>query len=191
MASSTDAWNKYQKWCRLVILLHEGGEEIVKNILDHIGVDITDGAEIYKKLKPHEKTKIKKKLPYLQQLLLPPGGVVDATKLDFSALCHIIEVLDTDKQFPLIGELRNRRNKFFHMSAEDKDMTEQQFNKYWKEISQLLTDFGYDVNMLTGLKTDNQLNEDHKKILDHIKGKVEEKFLFFLIFSKTIQRINY
>ena len=71
------------------------------------------------------------------------------------------------------------------MSAEDKDMTEQQFNKYWKEISQLLTDFGYDVNMLTGLKTDNQLNEDQKKILDHIKGKVEEKFLFFLTFSKN------
>ena len=46
-------------------------------------------------------------------------------------------------------------------------------------------DFDYDVNMLTGLKTDNQLNEDHKKILDHIKGKVEEKFLFFLIFSKN------
>ena len=60
MASSTHAWNKYQKWCRLVILLHEGGEEIVKNILDHIGVDITDGAEIYKKLKLHEKTTIKK-----------------------------------------------------------------------------------------------------------------------------------
>ena len=174
MASSADVWNKYREWCRLVILLHEGGEQIVKDILDHIGVDITDGGKIYQKLKAHENTKIKKKPLYLQRILLPPSGVVDATKLDFSALCHIIEVLDTHKQFPLIRELKNRRNDFFHMSVDDKDMTEQQFNKYWKEISQLLTDFGYDVNRLASLKTDDQLNEDHKKRLDHIKGRVKE-----------------
>ena len=173
MASSTAAWNKHKKWCRLVILLHEGGEKIVKDILVHIGVDITDGAKIYKILKDEE-TKIKKKPLYLKQLLLPPGGVVDTTKLDFSALCYIIEVLDKQKKFPLIGQLKNRRNDFFHMSDEDKDMTEQQFNKYWNEVSKLLKDFGYDVNMLTGLKTEYQLSEDHKKRLDHIQGRVEE-----------------
>lgn len=176
MASPADAWNKYRKWCRLVILLHEGGEKIVKDILGQMGVDITDGVEIYQKLKPHEKTVLKKMPRYLQPTLLPASGVVDATKLDFSARCHIIEILDTSKQFPLIGELRNRRNEFFHMSVEKKDMTGQEFNKYWKEISQLLTDFNYDVNMLIGLKTDDQF--------DHIKGNVQKSFLYFTIFFK-------
>ena len=182
MTSPADPWNKYRKWCRLVILLHEGGEEIVKDILDQIGVDITDGAKIYQKLKPYEKTKLKNKPGYLKKILLPLSEVVDTSKLDFSARCHIIEVLDTHKQFPLIGKLRNRRNDFFHMSVEEKDMTEQQFNKYWKDISQLLKDFGYDVNILIGLKTDDQLSEDHRKRLDHIKGRLEESFLFFMIF---------
>ena len=176
MASPADAWNKYRKWCRLVILLHEGGEKIVKDILGQMGVDITDGVEIYQKLKPHEKTVLKKMPRYLQPTLLPASGVVDATKLDFSARCHIIEILDTSKQFPLIGELRNRRNEFFHMSVEKKDMTGQEFNKYWKEISQLLTDFNYDVNMLIGLKTDDQF--------DHIKGNIQKSFLYFTIFFK-------
>ena len=182
MASPADPWNKYQKWCRLVILLHEGGEKIFKDILDQIGVDITDGAEIYQKLKPYEKTKLKKKPDYLKKIFLPPSQVVDASKLDFSARCHIIEILDTCKKFPSIGKLRNKRNEFFHMSVEEKDMTEQQFNKYWKDISQLLTDCGFDVNMLIGLKTDNQLNEDHKKRLDQIIGRVEDSFLFFTFF---------
>ena len=59
MASPTDAWNKHRNWCRLVILLHEGGESIVKQILSKMGVDITDGSQIYKKMKPHEKKNTK------------------------------------------------------------------------------------------------------------------------------------
>ena len=62
------------------------------------------------------------------------------------------------------------------MSVEKKDMTGQEFNKYWKEISQLLTDFNYDVNMLIGLKTDDQF--------DHIKGNIQKSFLYFTIFFK-------
>ena len=174
MASSpADVWNKYRKWCRLVILLHEGGEDLVKDILGKMGVNITDGAEIYQKLEPYKKM-IKKTIPhYLQKTLLPPSKDIDTTELDFSARCHIIAVLDTHKQYQSIGKLRKRRNDLFHMSVEKRDMTEQQFNNQWNEISQLLTCLGYDVNILVGIKTDNHLKEQHKKILDHIEGRVE------------------
>ena len=173
MACPTDVWNRYRKWCRLVILLHEGGENLVKDILGQMGVDVTDGAKIYQKLKPHEKVILKTKPHYLQRTLLPPSKVIDATKLDFSAKCHIIEVLDSKKQFPLIGELRNSRNDLFHMSVNERDMTEQQFTNHWDEISQLLTNFGYDIGILKGLKTDNHLKKEHKKRLDDIEGRVE------------------
>ena len=173
MASPADPWNKHRNWCRLVILLHEGGENIVKCILDQMGVDITDGSEIYQKMKPYEKNRLKKVPYYLQKDLLPDSKVVDTTKMDFSALCHIIEVLDAQIQFPLIEKLRKKRNDLFHMSDDEKNMRNQQFNHYWDEISQLLTNLGYDVSKLISLKTEDHLSEELKKRLDHIEGRVK------------------
>ena len=165
MASPVDAWNKHQNWFRLVILLLEGGESIAKYILSQMGVDITDGSEIYQKMKSHEKNRLKKVPHYLRKDLLPDNKVVDATKLDLPALCHIIQVLDTQRQFPKIEKLRQTRNDLFHKSDDERSMGDQQFNSYWDEISQLLKDLGYDVNKLIYLK----------KTVDyyHIEGKVK------------------
>ena len=165
MASPTDAWNKHRNWCRLVVLLHEGGETIVKQILSKMGVDITDGSQIYQKMKPHEKNRLKTVPPYLKKDLLPDNKVVDTTKLDFSARCHIIQVLDTQTQFPNITKLRKTRNYWFHMSDDAKNMGDQQFNNYWDEISQLLKDLGYDVSKLMNLKKTVDLY--------HIEGRVK------------------
>ena len=112
------------------------------------------------------KKKILKTVPhYLRKDLLPDKEVVDATKLDFSARCHIIQVLDTQTQFPKIKKLRETRNYFFHMSDDRKNMGDQQFNNYWDEISQLLKDFGYDVSKLMNLKKTADLY--------HIEGRVK------------------
>ena len=54
MASPPAVWNKCRKWCRLVILLHAGGKTLLKDLLNKLGVDITDGAEISWKLEPQE-----------------------------------------------------------------------------------------------------------------------------------------
>ena len=71
-------------------------------------------------------------------------------------------------------------------------MTEQQFNNHWGEISKLLTDLGYDINILVGLKTDDHLSEDYKKrlkdIIPHracIKARVELLFLFNFLNNNT------
>ena len=171
MVSPGDAWNKHRNWCRLVILLHEGGESIVKRILVQMGVDITNGSEIYQIMKLHEKNRLKKVPYYLRKDPLPDSKVVNTTKLDFSARCHIIQILDTQTQFPKIEKLRDKRNDLFHKSDDEKNMGDQQFNKYWDEISQLLTDFGYDVSKLINLKTVE---------LYHIEGMVEQSFFFFI-----------
>ena len=171
MASPADAWNKHRNWCRLVILLHEGGESIVKRILGIMGVDIKDGSDIYQKMKLHEKNRLKKVPYYLRKDLLPDSKVVDVTKLDFSARCHIIKVLDTQRQFPEIEKLREKRNDLFHKSDDEKNMGDQQFNNYWDDISQLLKDLGYDVSKLISLKRTVDLY--------HIEGRVEKSFIFF------------
>ena len=182
MDSLQDIWDKYQKWCRLVILLHEGGETICKDILYKMGIaDLSNGAEIYQKLETH-KEKIKKMAFYQQKILLPYGKVIDTSKLDVSLQTHIIRILDTTKNYPLIGKLRDHRNELFHMSECRRDMTERQFKKYWDQISELLTAHCFDVNKLNYLKTDNHLNRTHEKrfkdILHHVKGKVELLLLF-------------
>ena len=71
-------------------------------------------------------------------------------------------------------------------------MTEQQFNIHWDEFSKLLTDFGYDINILVGLNTDGHLNEDYKKRLkyiiphlDCIKVRVELLFFFNFLNNNT------
>ena len=69
--------------------------------------------------------------------------------------------------------MRRKQNDLFHLSDDEKNMGGQQFNNYWDEIAQLLTDFGYNVNMLEGLKTDDHLNKEHEKRLDQIDGRVE------------------
>ena len=59
------------------------------------------------------------------------------------------------------------------MSDDKKNMGDQQFSTYWDEISQLLTDLGYDVSKLISLKTDDYLSEKLKKRLDHSEGTVK------------------
>ena len=173
MTSPADPWNKHRSWCRLVIQLHEGGENIVKRILGQMGVDITDGSEIYQKMKPYEKNRLKKVPYYLRKELLADSKVVDTTKMDLSARCHIIQVLDAQVQFPLIEELRKKRNVLFHMSDDEKNMGDHQFNQHWDDISKLLTNLGYDVSNLINLKTEDCLSEERKKILDHLEGRVK------------------
>ena len=173
MASLTDIWNKYRKWCRLVVLLHEDGETVCKDILCEIGVkNVMDGVEIYQKLEPYKET-IRKMYKYQQKVLLPDDKVTNTAKLDFALTTHIIEILDTRKKHLPIKELRDVRNELFHKPDHQRDMTEEQFSKYWNQISQLLTRLGYDMNQLIGLKTVDQLSERRKKIVEDIRPYIK------------------
>ena len=177
MASLHDILNKYQKWCRLVILIQDGGEFVCKDILSKMGIkDTTDGAEIYKKLKPYENEIIKMTF-YQQKALLPDNEVIDTTKMDISLSTHIIQILDKTQNYPLISELRRKRNELFHMKEEKRAMTEQLFNYYWDSISRLLTGLRYDINLIKDLKTEDNLSQEHEKTLEdiihNIKGSKE------------------
>ena len=177
MASLPDILKKHQKWSRLVILIEEGGEFVCKDILSKMGIEnITDGAEIYKKLKPYEK-EITKMTFYQQKTLLPDNGVIDTTKMNISLSTHIIQILDRTQNYPLISELRQKRNELFHMKEEKRAMTEQLFNYYWDNISRLLRDLGYDIKLMKGLKTEDHMNKGREKkledIIHKIKGNIE------------------
>ena len=177
-------WNKYRKWCRLVILLQEGGETVCKDILCNMGIDMKDGRKIYQELEQHSRD-INKLARYQKYILLPDSKNVDPSKLDLSLQTHIIGILDKTK-FSVMKKLRDKRNELFHMEEEKRDMTEETFKDYWDGLSKLLTGLNYDMKLLSSLKIDNYLSEPHKKrledILRYIQGRIRLLFQFCLFF---------
>ena len=168
-------WKKFGKWCRLIILIHRGGESVCKNILSQMGIkNITDGVEIYRKLKPYEeKIKTMKMTIDQQKMLLLDNEVIDTIKMDLSLITYIIEILDTAQNYPLIAELRKKRNELFHLAEHRRDLTEQLFNEHWDKISKLLLSLHYDIDLMKGLKTENCLSQEHEETLKDITGKMK------------------
>ena len=77
-------------------------------------------------------------------------------------LTHVIKVTETRKKNPLIGKLRNGSYQL-HMSHDKGGVTEQQFNVHWNQIFKLLPDLGYDISMLTVVKSDDNFSRVHIK----------------------------
>lgn len=169
---SSDILTKYEKWYRLKVLLHEGGNAVFKDILTKLGVkNITDGSEIYQKLKPYE-IQGQKLQQYQKDALFPSSRVINTNNLDLSLQFLIIIILDTQKEYPLIDKLRDMRNTLFHMPENKKDMTAQQFSDYWRQISKHLTGLGCDMTLFSDLKTCNLSSEELKKIFKELEGRV-------------------
>ena len=176
MGSTTAIWNKFEKWCRLVILLQEGGESVCKHILHtELGVP-TDGGGMYKYLQKYE-VDIKRtvKYGYQKKILLPANGHIDETKLDIPLFCYIIQILDKNKNYPSIENLRYMRNDLFHMEGNRRNMSEQEFNDQWDKAVQLLNGLNFGMSLLNSLKSDDLVkNQQYKMTLDDIlkTGKV-------------------
>ena len=181
MSSPQDIWNKFEKWCRLVILVQEGGESVCKEIIyTEMGV-LTDGREMYKYLKKYE-TDIKKSkmFSYQKRALLPDDENIDKKKLDVPLFTYIIQILDKTNKYSSIEKLRYKRNELFHMEEVRRNMSVQQFDNLWDEVSQLLNDLNVNKSLLNSLKSDNLfMHQYHKATLDYIieTGKVG-KLLF-------------
>ena len=178
MASSLDIWNKYQRWCRLLILLCKGGGFVCKDILSKMGIkDVTDGAEIYSKLRPY-KRKIQEMGFYHQKNLLPDNEVIDTSKMDITLSTHIIQILDQQQDYSRILKLRSLWIKLLHMPEGERSMTEQQFKEYWDEISLLLEIFHYDINLVKGLETEGHLSQELENTLQDITHKIKGRVLY-------------
>ena len=177
MSSTQDVCNKFEKWCRLVILLQEGGESACKDIL-HTELRVpTDGGEMYKHLQSYE-ADIKEKITtgYQKRILLPNDKQIDIEKLDIPLFSYIIEILDKNKKYPSIKKLRYMRNDLFHMEGNQRNMSEQEFNVQWNKVEQLLNGLNFDMSSVINLKDVNLvINQQNKTTLDDIlkKGKVK------------------
>ena len=190
MTSIPVIWNKYEKWYRLLILLCEGGMIVNKDILSKLGVkDTTNGKEIYKRLQLCDESQMQHLQRFQREALFPTSKDINTNELDLSLWYLIVILLDKQKKYPSIRRLRDMRNMLCHMADNERDMTVQQFNKYWHQISCLLTDLGCDMSLFKDLKTYDCSNDEFKKRFEDIEGRAKLLFLFFLVFQ-VIQRMN-
>ena len=177
MGSSQDIWNRFEKWCRLAILVQEGGEHVCKYIL-YTEMNVPKGGkEMYRHLKSYE-TRIKKSkmFPYQKKALLPVNEDIDTAKLDIALFTYIIQILDDPSKpnYPRIEQLRFKRNELFHMKEDQRNMSEPEFDDHWNEVSHLLTELitTFDMSTLSKFKTDNVFsNPDQKQMLEAILVK--------------------
>ena len=134
--------------------------------------DITDGTEIYSKLRPY-KRKIQEMGFYLQKNLLPDNEVIDTKKIDITLSTHIIEILDQKQDYSQMHKLRGLWIKLLHMPECERSVTEQQFKEYWNEISYLLKVLNYDMNLVKDLETEGHLTQDLENTLQDITHKIK------------------
>ena len=123
MVSVQDVGKKFEKWCRLVVFIEEGGKSVCRNIL-HTKMGVPkEGAKIYEYLQCC-KTEIKKceLLPFQENTLFPNDRLLDNSKLDLPLFTYIIQILDENKNYPLIKDLRYKRNELFHMEETRKEV---------------------------------------------------------------------
>ena len=190
MDLNPDIWNKYQRWCRLLIVLYKAGGSICNDILHKMGIENTkDGAEIYNILEPHRE-KIEKMGIYHKETLLPDNRVIDKDKLDISLSTHIIQILDKKHTYSLITELRKKLNKLLLMPEPKRNIGEDQFDRFWAEVSELLEKFDYDLNLIERLKTEDHLTQEEKNVLKDICQKIGgsvELILYFFFFCNCLK----
>lgn len=170
MSSVHNTANKFDKWCRLVILIEEGGLTVCKDILHKRMHVPTEGQGIYKCLQHYRMEIEKYKLhAYQEKILLPDDAVIDKKQLNLHLYTYIIQVLDKAKQYSSIKRLRYKRNKLFHMEEGRRDMCEEEFEEYWDQVSQMLKSLGYDMILLNSLKSEALfLTQEREEMLKNI-----------------------
>ena len=170
MGSTQDIWNRFERWCRLIILVQEGGESVCKHILYKEMNVPTEGGEMYKYLQNYKDDIQKSKMfGYQRKVLFPDDRVIDKTKLDIPLFTYIIQILDKFKKYPSIEKLRFKRNELFHMEEVRRNMSLQEFSDLWDEVVQLLNGLNYDMSLLNSFKSDDLfLNQHYKMTLGYI-----------------------
>ena len=191
MAAANNNLSKdYEKWLRLVTLIDFAGTDLCRTVLhtkEHLP---TDGAKLYKELKGLESETCRYKCQ--QEILCPPNGITDENNFDLTLYTSII-----DKKFPkkyesLVTDIRNFRNREFHRG--NKNLSDVEFNQLWNDATQMLQNHGFDLQLVSSLRTcDLFLDNQYKDIAMHIIKGMVKKSIHDLFKSKkvTVQRLTF
>ena len=190
MSSPLDILCKhYEKWLRLIILIHHAGTKICHDLLHTKRRFPNDGKELNKFLRINEK-RIKPD-KYQKLILYPPDQSTVESNFDITLYTKIIKGLYGWEYDRLVGDLRNLRNKVWHKG--NPNLTEEEFENLWEEVSKTLTSHHFDMNSVAGLKEceSSQLQEHGKLFLNFIEVFLQGNEKSFVFFSYVLCVFGY
>ena len=168
MAVAKDSLSQYKNWLRIVLLLEYGSREVCCDVLFRKENWPTDGAELFKRLKPLQ-SKICR-FRDQQEILCPSTGTTDHNKFDGVLFTAIIKVLFGSKYQSLVNDLRAARNSQYHRV--DKELSDSEFNELWQHITNMFKKYGFDVASHDNLKAaDPLLNQQLESLGKSLQGK--------------------
>ena len=146
-----------ENWNRIVTLIQYGGTEACKYVLHTREKLPLNGADLYNALQRKKadfdkllKKKAIKKEQY--ENIFPANGITDISKWDITLFTLVINTMFGKQKYKvLVDELRAIRNQEFHRG--NSKIAEADFEKKWKELKQLFSEYGVDKNVIDGLKT--------------------------------------
>ena len=168
MATAKDELSQYKNWIRIFLLIDYGGREVCCNVFFTKENWPTDGAELFKRLKPLQKKICK--FPDQQEILCPASGTTDHKKFDLTLFTRIIEVLFGSTYKTLVKDLRDARNNECHRG--NKELSDTDFNQLLQRLTKMLEKYGFDVTSINQLKAgDPFLDQRFKDLESTIQGR--------------------
>ena len=174
-------WKRYEKWLRLITLVHHAGKEICYKLLFIERKLPTNGELLYEfleinkeRIKPDKNQKV---------VLYPQNRNTDISEFDVSLYTKVIQGLYGWYYQDLLKNLRMLRNRLFHKGRTK--LTVEEFRDLWEEASNILESHKFNMESVAGLKEcDFDQLEEYKKPLRNgidgvIQGNEEEWFVFF------------
>ena len=177
---------KFLPWLRIVVGLDLIALPWLKRILQEKLGAPEDGKKLYKYLEEYqakfEEEGIK---PSQTEKLFPKDEAkTDETKFDITLYGFIIRTIakhtqtNIQEDIKVVNSIVNFRNRMKHMG--NKKMNEQEFKKQWKEIVTFFHQNGFNVNVISSLKSDVLLSPKYVEsvIVFLLEGNVS-----FLVFK--------
>ena len=123
-----------------------------------------DDAELYSKL---ESCKNKMNYQINEEILCPSSKITDESEFDLMIYATVIHLMFGTKYNKLIYDVREMRNKIFHMK--DESICNANFKQLWINACVMLRKHGFDTKLFKNLMTcDLSSVEEYKGILDFL-----------------------
>ena len=148
----------YENWLRLIACIDFAGKSLCHEILHKKEKLPSDGAQLYTKLEIY-----KSEMHYqiYEEILCPPSKIIDENKFNLLIYTAVIHLMIGDKYDELIYDVRDMRNKIFHMK--DVSCCTTNFEQLWSEACDMLSNHGFDVNLIKALRNCHlTLEEEYK-----------------------------
>ena len=148
---------EYENWLRLTTLVHFSGKKLCHNVLFVQEQLPTDGKLLYKELES-----VSCQYKGQREILCPTSGITDCDKFDITLYTRVIQRKFGNKYDSLVNDLRDARNKLFHIGK--KEIPDKEFNQLWKDTTDMLQKHNFDLALVDGLKTSDIFS--HKQFRD-------------------------